>query len=155
MSAATHRAALLALLQAVPAIGRVHDYQRYAREESAFRSLYVYEPATGPSQLRGWQISRVGVAERTVGLGRVLNEHTWRIRGYMALRDADATETEFDALVEAIRAAFRADPTLGGASTAEPIGDEDGVQMRDAGPVLFCGVLCHSALLEVQTREYV
>lgn len=155
MSAATHRAALVALLLAVPNVGRVHDYQRYAREDSAFRTHYLHTLPGGAKQLRGWQISRVGVAEQLVGVGRVLNEHSWWIRGYLALDDAAATELAFDGLVEDIRAAYRADPTLGGLSTAEPITEEDGIQMRDAGPVMFCGVLCHSALLTLQTREYV
>jgi hypothetical protein len=155
MSAATHRAALVALISAVPDAGRVHDYQRFAREDGAFRAHYVHTLPGGAKQLRGWQISRVGVDESLVGVGRGLMQHAWVIRGYMALDDAAATELAFDALVEAIRAAFRADPTLGGLSTAEPIDGEDGIQMSDAGAVMFCGVLCHSALLTLKTREYV
>lgn len=155
MSAATHRAAIVAQLQAVPGIGRVHSYQRYAREEAAFQALYLYEPVPGTRRLRGWQLSRVAVAERLAGLGRTLNEHTWELRGYLALHDAEASELAFDQLVEDIRAALRADPGLGGLNVAEPLGEDDGWQMRDAGPVLFCGVLCHSALLTLQTREYV
>lgn len=155
MSAAAHRAALVALLEAVPAVGRVHHYERYAREDSAFRAHYLHTLPGGAKQLRGWQVSRVGVAERLLDLGRWLDEHSWVIRGYLALDDSAATELTFDGLVEDIRAAFRADPTLGGLSTAEPIGEEDGIQVRDAGPVMFCGVLCHSALLTLQTREYV
>lgn len=155
MSVATHRAGLLALISAVPEVGRVHDYQRYARGEDAFRAHYMHTLPDGSTQLRGWQISHVGVAERLVGLGRTLNEHSWVIRGYLALKDEDATELTFDDLVEAIRAAYRANPTLGGVATGEPIGDEDGIQKRDAAPVMFCGVLCHSALLTLQTREYV
>ena len=154
MSAATHRAALVALITAVPDAGRVHDYERFAREEAAFRAHYLHTLPGGAKQLRGWQISRAAVAERLVGVGRWLVEHSWRVRGYMALDDAAATELVFDGLVESLRAAFRADPTLGGLSTAGPVGDEDGIQMRDAGPVMFCGVLCHSALLTLQTREY-
>lgn len=155
MSAAEHRAALVALIAAVPQTGRVHDYQRYAREDGPFREHYLHTSPGGAKQLRGWQISRVAVAERLVGLGRALNEHSWQIRGYLALDDAAATELTFDNLVEDIRAAYRADPTLGGLSTAEPINEEDGIQMSDAGPVMFCGVLCHSALLTLHTREYV
>jgi len=155
MSLATHRAALVALIQAVPNIGRVHAYQRYAREDSAFRAHYLHTLSGGAKQLRGWQISHVGVSETYVGVGRTLNEHNWVIRGYLALDDAAATELTFDDLVEAMRAAYRANPTLGGLATGEPIGNEDGIQKRDAGPVMFCGVLCHSALLTLQTREYV
>lgn len=154
MSAATHRAALVALIAAVPNVGRVHDYQRYAREDGPFRTHYVHTLPGGAKQLRGWQVSRVGVAESLLGVGRGLMQHSWAIRGYLALDDAAATELVLDDLVEALRSAFRANPTLGGLTTGEPIDGEEGIQMADAGPVMFCGVLCHSALLTLKTREY-
>ena len=45
--------------------------------------------------------------------GRLLSEHRWLIRGYMAFKDAVASELIFDDLVERIRAAVRVDTTLG------------------------------------------
>ena len=41
-------------------------------------------------------------------------------------------------------------PGLLGASVAE----ERGVQVSSAGPVLFAGALCHSAVLELTTRNW-
>lgn len=152
MSLATHRTALVALLNGVANIGRVHAYQRYARAEADFAALYLHTLPDGAKQLRGWQVSNVEIEEKTLGVGRVVVRYGWRMRGYMALADAQATELAFDSLVEDVRAAYRADPTLGGA--AEVDDELDGIQKLDAGPVLFCGVLCHSALLGVKTKEY-
>lgn len=153
MSAATHRAALVALIAAVPGVGVVHDYQRYTRSEAEFRQLYVATIA-GQPQLRGWHVSRTSVRERSLGLGRNLVQHGWTIRGYMALADAEQSELTFDGLVEAIRAAYRANPTLGGLATGEPLGTDDGIQVADMGPANFAGVLVHAAVLTLQTTEY-
>ena len=155
MSVATHRAALVGLLNGVPGIGRVHEYQRYSREESTFRSLYLWgEPPMQP-HLRGWQVSHPSEERRTLGVSRVLKKHSWALRGYLVLNDEFASELVFDGLCEAVADAYQADPTLGGVCAAEMWGDgPDGVQKLDAGPVLFCGVLCHSAVLQLETWEY-
>ena len=63
MSLATHRAAIVALLGGVADIGQVHAFERYAREESAFRTLYLYTPAGGEQQVRGWQVSNTALDE--------------------------------------------------------------------------------------------
>lgn len=154
MTVATQRAALAALIAAVPNVGIVNDYERYARDESKFKAAYVYTPAGGDQQVRGWRISNTAVQERSLGVKRVLNVMTWQVRGYMSLADDEGSEKVFDDLVEAIRTAYRANPTLGGICAAEPLGEDDGMQKVDAGPVLFCGVLCHSVLLEVKLCEY-
>lgn len=156
MSHAAIRDALGALIAAVPNAGQVHTRERYIRDENKFRALYLFTPAGGQEQVRGWWLRRTATAERGVNVARNVETHTWQIRGYMALNDAANTEGEFDALVEAMRDAVRADPTLGGMCQQSPLGDEqDGLQVLDSGPVLFCGVLCHSALLELKTWSYI
>jgi hypothetical protein len=150
------RAAILATHQAVAGVGVVHDYERYSNNENKFRELFVYTPAGGDKQIRGWWWRRTSTVERMVTTGTTMNLHVWECRGYMALADAEASEKTFDQLVEDFRAAVRADPTLGGVCEMNPQeGDEDGVQVTDAGPVLFCGVLCHSAVLQLKTWTYV
>lgn len=149
------RDALGALIAFVPDVGNVHTYERYVREEGKFRELYLYETAAGVQQLRGWWLRRTATQENSLGVGRYLEVHTWQIRGYMALNDFDGSEHAFDALIEAMRDAVRADPTLGGVCEQSPLGDStDGLQVLDSGPVLFCGALCHSALLEMRTWSY-
>ena len=58
---AQHRAAIVALLASVPDIGIVHDRERYAANEAAFRDLYLYRSGTPEAQLRGWWVRRVGL----------------------------------------------------------------------------------------------
>lgn len=148
-----HRAAIAAALASVPAIGVVHDRERYAKDNATFAQLYLYTPPGGQQQLRGWWMRRAETEERsdTYGSGTTTNVHTWHIRGYMAFNDEAASELAFDELIEAFRAVVREDPTLGGACEQPPEEDTDGVQVMDAGPVMFAGVLCHSALLQLKT----
>jgi hypothetical protein len=151
------RAALLALVRAVPDIGQVHDRERYIREEAKFRQLYLVNQASTEPQLRGWWLRRARTQESTLGIGRNVEVHTWHLRGYMALADETSTELVFDGLIEDLRDALRADPTLGGVCEQSPLsdgGNTDGLQLLESGPVLFCGVLCHSALLELRTWSY-
>jgi hypothetical protein len=154
MSYATHLAGLAALLASVPAIGIVHDEEPFARSQAEFQAKYLYEVAPGVQQLRGWYIARDGVREQQLGLGRVMNTHTWRIQGFMALDSDQGSGKAFEGLIEAFRKAFRNDPVLGGAAEMGPVGQPSGVQVSQSGPVMFVGVLCHSARLTVQTHEY-
>lgn len=144
MSAAI-RAAIVAKLQTVADIGRVHGYERYSATDKTFRELYV----TGDT-LSGWHVRRVARKEDAA-----YNQATttWELRGIRALVDAEASELAFDAVIDGICAAWRDDPTLDGA-VLYPRGEEAVVpELVDAGPVLFAGVLCHSARLRLITRH--
>lgn len=158
---AASRAALLALLSAVPAVGVVHPCERFSSSEKGFKDAYLYthaDPAADAfaqePHIRGWYIRRTATAEVNSN-GRILNEHTWLVRGYLSFKDAISSELIFDDLVERMRDAVRVDGSLGlpgllGSSVAE----ERGVQVGSAGPVFFAGVLCHSAALELKTRNW-
>lgn len=159
---AATRSALQALLGAVPAAGVVHACERFATTEQGFKQAYLYthtDPAldafAAEPHIRGWYIRRANTTETTTN-GRILNEHTWLVRGYLAFRDAIASEIIFDELVERMRDAVRVDGALGlpGLVGSSPF-EERGVQVADAGPVFFAGVLCHSAILECKTRNWV
>lgn len=147
------RAAIAGKLSAVPNVGRVHDYERYAAQGGEMKALYVATIAGAP-QLRGWFVRRVRTREDSDDLGRYVVTHGWQIRGYLALDDAAASEKTFDALVEAIRDAFREDENLGGLVSSTVVEDAAGAQVEDSAPVLFAGVLCHSARLRLATRHY-
>lgn len=152
---ATIRAAILAKLGGVADIGVVNDYERYSKDQSALQAQYVATIA-GAKQLRGWNIRRTKTAENfSVFCGPQPVTHTWDLRGYMALDDSAATEKTFDNLIEAIRDAFRADETLGGAVYSTTLLDGvTGVQVIESVPVLFAGVLSHSARLRLFTRHF-
>lgn len=152
---ATTRTALYTLVVGVPGIGQVHDRERYVREEAKFRQLYTAR-INGADQLRGWWLRRAATMERTLGIGRRMEVHTWHLRGYMALSDDAGSELVFDELVEALRDAVRSTADAGGVPWQPAPFDSptDGLQVLESGPVLFCGVLCHSALLELNTWNY-
>lgn len=152
---ATTRTALYTLVVGVPGIGQVHDRERYMREEAKFRSLFVSR-IDGADQLRGWWLRRAATMERTLGIGRRMEVHTWHLRGYMALSDDAGSELVFDELVEALRDAVRSTADAGGVPWQPAPFDSptDGLQVLEIGPVIFCSVLCHSALLELKTWNY-
>ncbi len=150
------RAAIQAKIEAVPGAGTVHDYERFAADQAKFREFYL-SGAAADRRILGWHVRRAATRETYIDVSRWVVRHEWRVRGFMAINDADATEKLFDALIEAIRDAFRANPTL----TEEPdycdvVTDEQraGVQVADSGPVMFAGVLCHAARLEFTSRHY-
>jgi hypothetical protein len=148
------RAAILAKHQAVANVGNVFDFERYVRDEAKFRDLFLVDIG-GVRQVRGWWWRRASTVERSVSTGSVMNVHTWQCRGYLALNDEQESEKTFDDLIEAFRDAVRADPTLGGVCEQNSMsGEDDGVQVIDAGPVMFCSVLCHSAVLQLRTWSY-
>lgn len=155
-SVETLRAAIKAKLLAVADIGQVHDYERYLKDQSKLASLYASTAQVG-NRIYGWYLRRVRTAEQLVDAGRNYEDHFWRLRGFMSLDDGDASEKKFDIQIEAIRDAFRADLTLGGICEThfkEANGEQAGLQLEESEPVLFAGVLCHSARLGLITRVY-
>jgi len=146
VSLATIRAAIVAKLNTVSGIGVVHDYERYASQAADFRTLYL----TG-GQILGWHVRRVSVSSKFIAYGEWEETNSWEIRGYAGLNDADASEIAMDNLVEAIRAAFRADDDLGGVVDSCTTPDAAGIQLTSSVPVMFAGVLCHGVLLSLRT----
>lgn len=145
------RSALADLIASVPDVGRVHAYQRFASREADMRALYVASVA-GADQLRGWFVTRTATRERAFTVATTVQRVSWAIVGYMALADGDASELAFDGLVEAIRAAWRVNPTLSGLVAPVASDEEAGIQVDELATVLFCGVLCHQARLSLKTE---
>ena len=155
-SVATLRAAIKAKILTVAGMGVVNDYERYAKDQSKLSAAYASAAQAG-QRIYGWYIRRVRTAELLIDVGRNYEDHAWRIRGFMSLDDTDATEKKLDDQIEAMRAAFRADPTLGGiceTTFREANGNQAGLQLEESEPVLFAGVLCHAARLGLITRVY-
>jgi hypothetical protein len=155
MSLSTHRqvrAAIAAVLEAVPGIGRVHQRQVYADREGTLRELYQATLSDGSTQLRGWHLTRISQRETSDGaMNRI--ESRWAIRGYLALAEERESELELDDLIDAISTAFQADWNLGGVVGGIDVDEESGIQVEDQGPVLFAGVLCHEARLILTTWQ--
>lgn len=149
------RGAIVATLEGVSGIGTVHAYERYAREVSKFKELYVSGSGVA-ARVLGWHVRNVATSEKLLDTGRNYVDNTWRLRGFMAVADADESEILMDNLFEAARDAFRLDDTLGGVVASCNTGrDEDiGLQKTDSGPVMFAGVLCHQINGKLTTRHY-
>lgn len=136
------RAAILALVQSVPNIGQVHDYERFAAGTKDFRLMYE-----SAGKILGWHVRRGGFSAVQVadGINQVRTE--WKVRGFMSLDDAAQSEITFDSLVDALSVKLTRDPTLGGLGNYVP-----GFELKaDVGPVMFSGVLCHSASISFST----
>ena len=143
------RDAIKAKLEGIAGIGIVHKKERLAARVADLKALYVSN-----GQLLGWHIRRVATSEVSPAIGRYTTDHRWQIRGFMAIDDAADSEIVFDELIESIRAAFRADETLGGTiggTQAPP--PTIGAQLIESGPVMFADVLCHGARLQLMTRH--
>lgn len=150
------RAAIKTTMQTVSNIGVVNDFERYSDQMSKLKLQYVAN-ISGSDQLRGWHIRRIAKREVFVDTGRWSVHNRWRIRGFMAIDDDNETEKTFDDLVNALEDAFRADDTLGGEvlSCIDPETSEAGLQLIDSKPVLFAGVLCHSAECGLHTQHLI
>ncbi|MGB3749449.1 MAG: hypothetical protein WA961_14715 [Rhodanobacter sp.] len=151
-AAADIRAAIIATMQTVPDIGMVQDRERYAKDMTALKAAYQ-APGLG---LRGWFVRRQQIVETDRIQPRSVEYLRWRIQGVMAFDDAGASELVFDDLIEQLRDAFRANDTLGGlvAQCALAGGQDAGLQLDDAGPVSFAGVICHGARLSLTTQRF-
>lgn len=146
------RAAIVATLEGVAGVGVVHAYERYAADRTRLRALYV-APTGGQEQLLGWFVRRAGFAAARLTPGRRIVTTTWEITGYQSLADAAESELALDALVDAIAAAFEANPTLGGLVKHQREADPAGITLDEAGPLMFAGVLCHGVQLRLITRH--
>lgn len=158
MSLTAIRAAIKAKLQGVSEIGQVHDYERFARSEAEFKTLYA-ATVGGVQRIRGWFLYRESTTRRDSDLGASRRLHAWRIVGFLSLDDADATGKTIDTLVESIDSAFAADRTLGGACLeCKDLDRGDGpagIQVERIDIVMFLSTLCHRAQLRLITEELV
>lgn len=151
MSAPTQqqiRDAIKTKMLTVANVGVINTFERYAASLAAMKPFYV-----SAGKILGWNIRLPRTQRLSPHIGRVMVVHTWRITGYMSLDDSAQSELVLDTLVEALQHAFDADETLGGviATTNAQEGGPSGLQRDNAGPVMFCGVLCHSVSLTLFT----
>lgn len=150
MSLTVIRNAIVTKLAAVPNIGIVHAYERYTQEQAKFAALYKHE-----GKILGWNVRRLSTREIEGATTFNREIHRWQIRGYSSLVDDTASELVFDNLVEAVRAAFRNDETIGGTVETTAADGLIGLQLDDSGPVMLGGILCHGVRLTLATQAVV
>lgn len=150
------RAAIKAKIETVPNRGPVHDYLRYVKNNADLATLFKN---TATARLNGWNFFReaMRLLEIDIGLGRRLD--VWRVFGFMAVDDADASATLLQTQLESIRAAFLADRTLGGlVLDLKDMKEREGrlgLQVEIIEPWMFAGVLTMRArcVLITETEE--
>jgi hypothetical protein len=99
-------------------VGQTHDYERFADDWETL--VARYQAMIGATtQLRGWNISLAGIdphEQESFGgpgaVGTVEVAYDYRVRGYMAVDDAAASEKTFVTLAIAIMAALDGDAQL-------------------------------------------
>ena len=143
------RTQIKAKLDGITGIGVVNDYERYAKSQSEFKGFYL-----DTDKILGWHIRRVNKKETRPYLGRWVIVNEWRLRGYMSIDDAAASEKTFDDLIESIGDAFKADDTLTGTIDTMVVNNDTGITLLKSQPVMLAGVLCHAAELQLYTRHY-
>jgi hypothetical protein len=148
MSESTIRTAIYNVVNGVTNIGKVYDYDRWAADWNTFINLFK-TTIGGVDQIRGWEISRRSAGERPSEFGPVNEEsHLFVVRGYMAINDAAATEKTFNALIEAVGAAFRSNQTLSGTAHRHDFIQAEIIEARTFG-----SVLCHYCELALTVHE--
>lgn len=141
MSDATIRAALHArLLALTPAIGRVHDYDRWVIDPRQWLALFQNEPS---KKIFGWEITRTGFKVGKAAMNKWRLSHRYVLRGFYALADAVGTEKAINALADLIIIDLVRTRLPG---TENDLLPEGSVEVR-----MFGQVLCH--VIEIRLPE--
>jgi len=135
MSDEAIRLKITEIIQRVPGIGLVHEYERWAVDWNKFILLFQ-DPVS--KKILGWEITRRSAPGTYISSRQEEVSSEYVIHGFMGVQDADRTEIKFNALIELVRDQFRADWTLGGLNPG-PQGFN--VQVIDTRS--FGSVLCH------------
>ena len=154
MSLTTIRNQIATTLGNVSGIGTIHKYDRWSADWTTFLNLFK----DTNNKINGWMITRTGAPERWQSISDYERVHEFMIRGIYGLKDADASEHTFQALIEDICTAFRSDDTLNGTcdTTSPDFGSLKGassVQVALTENRMFGTVLCHYCELRLAAQE--
>jgi hypothetical protein len=133
-------------LSQIPGMGIVHGFQRWADTWPKFLDHFK----TNEDRIHGWIVTRTRTAQRQTTMGAVERAHVFLIRGVYGLKDDQATELTFQALVDSIVEKFTPDSTLDGACETThpdwgPMANAAGLQADTVEHRMFGKVLCHYA----------
>lgn len=148
MSESAIRTKIRGIMLTVADIGVVHDYERFAGGDWGKFIEFFRCTIGGKEQIRGWELCRKAAPARYDSNGEETTTHQFVIRGYRGVRDADATEKDFNVQIEAVREKFRFNFTLDGlCELAGPVSVE-AIDVR-----MFGSVLCHYCELSLPVQE--
>jgi len=133
------------IIQRVPGCGIVHEYGRWCSDWSKF--ILLFQDSIS-KKILGWEITRQAAPGTYISNCEEQVNHSYIIRGFMGLQDADRTDIKFNALIELIRAEFRKDFTLGGLNELP-----HGFDVRVIDERSFGTVLCHHCEIVIPVQE--
>ena len=152
------REQIKAILQGVPGIGIVHDYERLTTDWTVF--LGRFKDADG--RINGCTFAREKRVKQQSTMGETEKAHIIAFRRVMGVKDSDATGIIFDDHLEVLADAFDDYETLNGVCRTinpdwGPMADVVGLQIDMIGIHEFGKVLCHYAecrLCVIEANEY-
>lgn len=98
MSLSAIRTQIKNVLESVSGMGQVYEYLRHAVDESTFKTLFISN-----NKLNTWLITREAVRDKAVSAApSYIRTHDFKIFGFYGLKDTDATENTFQALVDTV-----------------------------------------------------
>jgi hypothetical protein len=137
MSEVLIKAQIKIIMETVSGIGVVHDRERHSRSLAAYLDMM----RTSSGIVNGWTIHRLKTpAVRVVigiGSNNIERTHIYRIIGIYDLNDADDSETTFQALNEAIFAAFKDNPTINSTALSSDQIDVVSIDWEEYGNQLY------------------
>lgn len=146
------RAAIKALVEGVPDIGEVYDYERWAPRWPEYLELFKTSVG-GVDQIRGWTIA----CERMMSVWEAYQFHRktyyYVIRGYLGLDDSEATEKTAFALALAVVGELEQYPRLNGTLTNGVFADDEWPRIEVFEARMFGDVLCHYAEIRLAAYE--
>lgn len=148
MALADIRTRIKTVLEGVAAIGVVTDWEPLTTRREDF---LTYFKASALAYMQGWTITREQTTERVRNQSRANDRtHLMVIRGYRAIDNATASEKSFQALLEAVCDALRAEENGQLDGTADLVGPP---VVRITEPREFSGYLVHYAEIAFPATE--
>jgi hypothetical protein len=147
------RDAIIGKLQAIAEIGQVFPYEPYFVQPPDLVKCYTYN-----GRIRGWSVRRVALVETKSAIGisaKTYERVDWMITGYLETINGGASEATFDGLIDAIRQQVRIDFTFGISGLTSLFNERAGIEIAATGLVMFAGVVCHWAQLELTTQRLI
>lgn len=145
MSEAAIRAQIKTTLEAVSGIGVVHNRRRYSKSAARWLKLMTKEGA-----VNGWTTHRKNTPTIQANNAQVERQYYYEIFGIYELDDVNDSQAEFDAIIEAIFAAFKADRSLSGTAL-----DSDLLDVVDVDEEEYERQLYHVCELGLVVKERV
>ncbi len=152
MSEATTRADIKTLIDAVPNIGVVYDYVRFAALWNNYLALFK-TTISGSEVIRGWTITCIGFDEVQLTYGNpgsIQRNYVYKIEGYFGLDDVNASEKAAMLIVEDVVVTLRSNIESGSDDEGNYPASLTVFENRDFG-----GVLCHYAEVTLLVEAYV